>query len=86
MEAMSATDINQEKIMKTIYTPCTAFGGCEYRVTSDGNICNLQERSPTAARFTTRATIPRAEFDAALAEMGSRPELVARLIEKANRE
>lgn len=72
--------------MKTIYTPGTAFGEYEYRVTSDGKICNLQERSPSAARFTTRATIPRAEFDAALAEMGSRPELVARLIEKANRE
>ena len=41
--------------MKTIYTPGTAFGEYEYRVTSDG-------------------------------EMGSRPELVARLIKKANRE
>ena len=68
--------------MKTIYTPGTAFGGREYRVTSDGNLCNLQERGPGATRFATRAIIPRAAFDAALAERGPRPELVARLIEK----
>jgi len=35
---------------KTIYSPGTAFGGVEYRATSNGEIVYVQQRTTTSER------------------------------------
>ena len=48
---------------QTIYDPLGCYGGCTYRVTSDGNKCNLQESLGGYKRFKTIATVTRQEWD-----------------------
>ena len=51
------------KAFKTIKAFSSAFGGYAYRVTSDGETVNYQERMPSATRFVTRATESYAAFE-----------------------
>lgn len=48
---------------QTIYDPLGCYGGCTYRVTSDGNKCNLQESLGGYKRFKTIATVTRQGWD-----------------------
>jgi len=49
---------------KTIYNPNTAFGGYEYRVTSDGTTVNVQERKSGSVKFKTKRVLTTSEWHA----------------------
>lgn len=48
---------------KTIYSPNSAYGGYEYRVTSDGKIVRIQERKGGCAAFKTKRTLTPAQWE-----------------------
>jgi hypothetical protein len=49
---------------KTIYSPNTALGGYEYRVTSDGTTANVQERKSGSQKFVTKRVLTMSEWNA----------------------
>jgi nucleoid-associated protein YgaU len=49
---------------KTIYSPNTAFGGYEYRVTSDETTVNVQERKSESVKFKTKRVLTMREWHA----------------------
>ena len=57
-------------MFKTVTKFNSAFGGYEYRVTSDGKTVNYQERTPTSGTFRTVKRETRQEFDDFANEVG----------------
>jgi hypothetical protein len=55
---------------KTIYSPHSAFGGINYRATSNGELVHIQARGPAAASFSTKRTVTKKTWDAFVSRNG----------------
>lgn len=76
---------------KTIKAFTSLLGGYAYRVTSDGETANYQERGPAASRFATKAKESLESFEAFARESGlfdayggDNPAIVCRRIRQLN--